>query len=77
MVPGGSKGRAVDRLALVRLGKKYAVELRTWALEPRPPRNSPCLVQGNGDTLHFVTGGRWKRIQVQELVGLHQVMGTS
>jgi hypothetical protein len=71
----GDYGEGSDRLALLCFGKKYALLLRTWTLEPRPSRRSPFLAQGNGDTLHYVHSGKWRRIQVQELVGLHQMMG--
>jgi hypothetical protein len=74
VVLSGNYGEGPDRLVLLRLMNNRVRVLRTWKLEPRPAGRENSYAQGNGDTLHIVHSGRWRRIKVQELIGLHQAM---
>jgi hypothetical protein len=74
VVLAGDYGEGPDRLVLLRLMKNRVRVLRTWKLEPRPAGRKNSHAQGNGDTLHLIHSGKWRRIKVQELMGLHKAM---
>ena len=70
VVLAGDFAEGPDRLVLLQLMKNRVRVLRTWKLEPRPAGRQNTHAQGNGDTLHLIHSGKWRRIKVQELVGL-------